>query len=214
VRPSGTARNQQSTRSCTIIYAHRPISSSLHAGTRRHRPGIVRYYRMVDKRRIDIPIVTRFVREVLGCNCPDEVFRRVEVQTGSTAVKSWPTDYEIRIGGRLLVVVTSKPVEWLTDSRLENVIAEGRRARDAGHFNRFRLAVQAENAAQGKEKLLRSFEGVSPRTRRRICTWSRSARCRISSWEPNRCPEPWLKVTEERRLTRHVQNRKRLPALY
>jgi hypothetical protein len=50
--------------------------------------------------------------------------------------------------------------------------------------------------------------------KRRICTWSRSARCRISSGEPNRCPEPWLKVTEARRLTRHVQNRKGLPAFY
>jgi hypothetical protein len=163
VRPSGTARNQQSTRSCTIIYAHRPISSSLPAGTQRHRPGTVRYYRMVDRRRIDLPIVTRFVREVLGCNCPGEVFRRVEVQTGSSAVKSCPADYEIRIGGRLLVVVTSESVERLTASRLENVIAEGRRARDAGHFNRFRLVVQAENAAHEKEKLLRSFEGISTR---------------------------------------------------
>jgi hypothetical protein len=43
------------------------------------------------------------------------------------------------------------------------VIAEGRRARDAGHFNRFRLVVQAENAAHEKEKLLRSFEEISTR---------------------------------------------------
>ena len=162
MRPSVTARNQQSSRSCTIIYAQRPVSSSL-PGTRRQRPGTVRYYRMAAKRRIDIPIVTRFVREVLGCNCPDEVFRRVEVQTGSAAVKSCLADYEIRIGGRLLVVVTSEPVERLTDSRLENVFAEGRRARDAGHFNRFRLVVQAENAAHEKERLLRLFEGISTR---------------------------------------------------
>jgi hypothetical protein len=113
--------------------------------------------------RINVPTLIRFIREVLGCNCPDEVFRRVEVQSGSTAVKSCPADYEIRIGGRLLVVVTAEPVERLTASRLENVFAEGRRARDAGHFNRFRLVVQAENAAQGKEKLLRSFEEISAR---------------------------------------------------
>jgi hypothetical protein len=59
--------------------------------------------------------------------------------------------------------VTSEPVERLTDSRLENVFAEGRRARDAGKFNRFRLVVQAKNAVQGKETLLRSFEGISAR---------------------------------------------------
>jgi hypothetical protein len=123
----------------------------------------MRYYYMVDTRRINIPTITRFIREVLGCNCPDEIFRRVEVQSGSTAVKSCPADCEIRIGGRLLVVVTSEPVERLTASRLENVFAEGRRARDAGHFNRFRLVVQAKNAAQGKETLLRSLEEISTR---------------------------------------------------
>jgi len=41
----------------------------------------------------------------------DEVFRRFEVQTGSAAVKSCPADYEIRIGGRLVAVLTSEPVE-------------------------------------------------------------------------------------------------------
>ena len=41
----------------------------------------------------------------------DEVFRRFEVQTGSAAVKSCPADYEIRVGGRLVAVLTSEPVE-------------------------------------------------------------------------------------------------------
>ena len=41
----------------------------------------------------------------------DEVFRRFEVQTGSAAVKGCPADYEIRIGGRLVAVLTSEPVE-------------------------------------------------------------------------------------------------------
>jgi hypothetical protein len=106
-------------------------------------------------------VITRFVREVLGCDCPDEVFRHVEVRRGSTVVKSIPVDYELRIGGRLLVAVTSESVDSLSVSRLEKVISEGRRARDDGKFNRFRLVVRAQNAAEDKDKLLRSFEVVS-----------------------------------------------------
>jgi len=37
---------------------------------------------------------------------------------------------------------------------------------------------------------------------------------RMNRWTPARRPESWLTVAEERRLTRHMQNRKRLPALY
>ena len=110
-----------------------------------------------------VAVITRFVREVIGCDCPDEVFRHVEVRRGSTAIKSCPVDYELRIGGRLLVVVTSESVDVLSRSRLEQVISEGKRARDDGKFNRFRLVVQARNAAEDKEKLLRAFEAVSAR---------------------------------------------------
>jgi hypothetical protein len=105
-------------------------------------------------------VVTQFVRQVIGCDCPDEVFRRVEVRSGSTAVKCCPADYELRIGGRLLVVVTSEPVEALSGARLARVILEGKRVRDQGKFNRFRLVVQTRNVAQDRDALLRSFEDV------------------------------------------------------
>ena len=49
----------------------------------------------------NVPVVTRFVREVTGCNCPEEVFRHVEVGRGSTVVKSIPVDYILRIKGGL-----------------------------------------------------------------------------------------------------------------
>ena len=116
---------------------------------------------MANERRANVPVVTQFVRQVIGCDCPDEVFRHVEVRSGSTAVKCCPVDYELRIGGRLLVVVTSEPVEALSGSRLARVILEGKRARDRGQFNRFRLVVQARNVAQDRDALLRSFEDVS-----------------------------------------------------
>ena len=116
---------------------------------------------MEDDSLASVAVITKFVREVIGCDCPEEVFRHVQVRRGSTAVKSCTVDYELRVGGRLLIIVTSESVDVLSGSRLEKVISEGREARDDGKFNRFRLEVQARNAAEDKDKLLRSFEAVS-----------------------------------------------------
>lgn len=40
-------------------------------------------------------------------------------------------------------------------------MAEGRSARDAGKFNRFRFIVQADNAPEAEKKLLGLFEGLA-----------------------------------------------------
>ena len=121
----------------------------------------VGYYVMQNERKVNVPVVKRFVREVVGCTCPDEVFKQVEVKTGSSAIRSCSADYEINVGGRLLIVLSSEPVEGFSPARLEKVMAEGRSARDAGKFNRFRLIVQAANAPEVEKQLLRLFEGLA-----------------------------------------------------
>jgi hypothetical protein len=40
-------------------------------------------------------------------------------------------------------------------------MAEGRSARDAGKFNRFRFILQADNALESGKELLRLFEGLA-----------------------------------------------------
>jgi hypothetical protein len=116
---------------------------------------------MENERKVNVQVVKRFVREVAGCTCPDEVFRRVEIKPGSSAIRSCSADYEIDIGGRLLIVLSSDPVESFSPARLEKVMAEGRSARDAGKFNRFRFIVQADNAPEVEKRLLRLFEGLA-----------------------------------------------------
>ncbi len=114
---------------------------------------------MRSEQAVNVPAVTRFVREVIGCNCPDEVFQRIEIRRGSEAVKSCSADWELRIGGRLLIVITSEPAEVLS-GRLPAVISEGVRSRNDGKFNRFRLVVQSRTTAQDEERLSRSFEAI------------------------------------------------------
>ena len=107
----------------------------------------------------DVPAVTRFVREVIGCNCPDEVFRHIEIQRGSSAVKACTADCELRIGGRLLILVTSEPLARMAPN-LAEVVAQGKRARDERKFNRFRFVVQTEKTAEESEEFFRPFESV------------------------------------------------------
>jgi hypothetical protein len=116
---------------------------------------------MQSERKINVAVVKRFVREVVGCNCPEEVFKRLEVTPGSSAIRSCSADYEINVGGRLLVVLSSEPVKDFSPARLEKVMAEGCRARDAGKFNRFRFILQAENAPRAEKKLLQLAEGLA-----------------------------------------------------
>jgi hypothetical protein len=116
---------------------------------------------MENERKVNVSVVKRFVRQVVGCTCPDEVFKRVEVKPRSSAIRSCSTDYEINVGGRLLIVVSSDPADVFSRARLEKVMAEGRSARDAGRFNRFRFIVQAENAPEVQTPLSRLFEGLA-----------------------------------------------------
>ena len=84
-----------------------------------------------------------FVRESLGCDCPDEVFENINVSTQSGLFKHASTVYEI--GGRLLVAVIS-PVDWREiRPGLADIIDTGKQYRDQQGFNRFRLVVVTDS---------------------------------------------------------------------
>jgi hypothetical protein len=48
---------------------------------------------MENEIRANVLVVKRFVREVVGCTCSDEVFKRVDVKAGGYAVRSCSADY-------------------------------------------------------------------------------------------------------------------------
>ena len=87
------------------------------------------------------PALERFVRDTLGCGCPDAVFEHVErsrgpLQAGGAEAAEW-----IGIGGRLLIAVVDRDAVPGLDTGLAAACAEGLQRRDAGGFNRFRLVV-------------------------------------------------------------------------
>ena len=91
----------------------------------------------------DNSLIKQFVRDVLGCGCPDDVFEQIIVSEQSDLVPVANTVYEI--GGRLLVMLVH-PCDWQASKvSLEQLVIAGRRHRDRHGFNRFRLVVASDD---------------------------------------------------------------------
>jgi len=87
----------------------------------------------------------RFVRDTLGCGCPDEVLAAIEAdEVAGPPMPRWRLD----VGGRLLV--------WVVDGdrAAAGVVAACLRAgveeRDRLGFNRYRLVVVGEDPGVGR----------------------------------------------------------------
>jgi len=96
-----------------------------------------------------------FVRERLGCSCPDEVFDSIRVIDSPDILDLFDTVYDI--GGRLLVAVLS-PSDWHdVENSIEQLITAGMRFRDRNGYNRFRLVI-ATDESDAAASLQKAFE--------------------------------------------------------
>lgn len=97
--------------------------------------------------------VRAFVREVLGCRCPEDVFENVECRENPGSSCGVPLRYKISVGGRLLIyVIEADDVRDFMEA-LPLVIGEGTAERDRRGFNRFRLVVASEGAEGARAAL-------------------------------------------------------------
>ncbi|HID43415.1 MAG TPA: hypothetical protein EYP30_06545 [Archaeoglobaceae archaeon] len=83
--------------------------------------------------------VKKFVRDKMGCKCPEEVFEHIEVEKN---LKSGyvDIDYKINVGNRLLIYVVDGS-RYGTEENIRNLILAGVKERDDRNFNRFRLVL-------------------------------------------------------------------------
>jgi hypothetical protein len=83
--------------------------------------------------------IKHFVRDTLGCTCPDEVFEQIRQVEQCAVFASAHAVYEI--GGRLCVAVYA-PVKWRElAQKLGLLVADGMQYRDQHGYNRFRLVI-------------------------------------------------------------------------
>jgi hypothetical protein len=78
--------------------------------------------------------LTVFVRDTLGCRCPDELLRRIRLCGGPPGIAAM-----VEVGGRLLIYVVDG--RRLQPATVTDVAVAGCRVRDARGFNRFRLVL-------------------------------------------------------------------------
>jgi hypothetical protein len=83
--------------------------------------------------------IRNFVRNVLGCTCPDKVFEQIEDE--QVASCSSPHTGSLTIGGRLLIFIWHVRDRESFKSRLLAMLAAGKKERDARGLNRFRAVL-------------------------------------------------------------------------
>ena len=83
--------------------------------------------------------IVEFVREKLGCQCPDEVFEDIECREGDGDIRGWRS--RILLGGRLLIYLWETNDLSLVVERLAEILVRGKDERDRVGFNRFRAVI-------------------------------------------------------------------------
>jgi len=83
-------------------------------------------------------MIEKFARDVLGCTCPDSVFKKIEC--GWRVIDSINKVFEIQIGGRLLIFLWDEEISNVKKT-IHSVLQCGRDFRDNKSFNRFRLVI-------------------------------------------------------------------------
>ena len=85
-----------------------------------------------------------FVRETLGCGCPEEVFQYMDYQSniisGDVLLRA-----RINVGNRLLIYVVDVEKRESIRNILSRLIDIGKKERDDLGFNRFRLVLASDN---------------------------------------------------------------------
>jgi hypothetical protein len=87
--------------------------------------------------RINYPEIKRFVRETLGCSCPEQVFDKIEYLNAGSGI--W--ERKINVGDRLLVYILTMNEKSDIRDVINTALKQGIEERDTTGLNRFRLVL-------------------------------------------------------------------------
>jgi len=109
----------------------------------------------------DTAAIKQFVRNTLGCGCPEEVFQSIDCRNHVRLATDIVLDAMLVIADRLLIYVVEVDAENVSQSDFAALIAAGREERDARKLNRFRLVVVADEALDSRsvQALFRELAG-------------------------------------------------------
>ena len=97
-----------------------------------------------------------FVKNTLGCGCPEKVFEKIDVSKLPT-VEHEKEIIRIVVGDTLLIYIISlEPSGDFVDS-VESIGLAGKADRDTNNYNRFRLVVSSFEDDVQQEKISERF---------------------------------------------------------
>jgi hypothetical protein len=102
--------------------------------------------------------IKQFVRETLGCTCPDEVVQHIDCRASVEASVNILLDYEINIGDRLLIFVVNTDEAGSLELLIPQLVRNGTERRNREHFNRFRLVLLTEEPTDIAEEASAIFQ--------------------------------------------------------
>ena len=105
--------------------------------------------------------IKKFVKETLGCNCPDEVFEHIELERDINLDNGILINAKINIGNRLLVYVMEVNEEGFLQDNLHIAVSFGKEERDKRGFNRFRLVLSGERIEEFKQTAYTIFNDLA-----------------------------------------------------
>jgi hypothetical protein len=103
--------------------------------------------------------IKKFAVNVLGCGCSEEVFLSIELEKTPGPMGGIEPSFEIRIGGRLMIIGVACEIVRSPEDSLANFVVAGMEAREGERFNRLRIVVVSDDP--DCEVILRpSFERI------------------------------------------------------
>ena len=91
--------------------------------------------------------IKSFVKNTVGCVCPEEVFAAVEYHKNAAVSHAEPYSIKCLIGQRLLIYIVYYPTVFALQSLLPLMVKVGKRERDEKGLNRFRAVIVTEAKA-------------------------------------------------------------------
>lgn len=108
----------------------------------------------------DNKVIKEFVRNTLGCNCPEEVFQHIDCRTAVSIDENTCPAYEINIGNRLLIFAAG--IDEVDSLRyvLPKLIQTGINQRNNRKFNRFRLVLLTSRVNDLEKEAFEIFDSL------------------------------------------------------
>ena len=100
------------------------------------------------------PEIKRFVQEILGCSCPEEVFNQIDYQEEGDGILG----RKVTVGNRLLIYIITMDRKSNIQGDINSALEQGVEERDKKGLNRFRLVLVASRPDQLQSTAEHAFD--------------------------------------------------------